>query len=103
MEWLWLIVLCLYQDKSAIVIVPLVVSLSLTFCGFRKTCHFKGGSSLCDKDQSHPLLNDNALKNQLVFTTEETWSIKPNDWLLCLPLLIGWKAASCLYNSEGNG
>lgn len=51
---------------------------------------------------SRALLNDNALKNQSVFTTEETWSIKPNDWLLCLPLLIGWKAARCLYNSEGN-
>lgn len=66
-------------------------------------CHFKGGPLFVTKARaSRVLLNDNALKNQLVFTTEETWSIKPNDWLLCLPLLIGWKAASCSYNSEGN-
>lgn len=63
----------------------------------------KGGPLFSTKTRaSRALLNDNTLRNQLVFTAEEVECIKPRDWLLlCLPLLIGWKAVSCWYNSEG--
>lgn len=63
----------------------------------------KGGLLLPTKTRaSGALLNDNALRDQLVFTAEEVECIKPMDWLLlCFPWLIGWKSVSCWYNSWG--
>lgn len=70
-----LTVISLYQAKSAIVI-------HLGLC-FPMACQFKG--TLCsDKDQSHWVLNDNAFKNQSVFTTGAVQCIKAQAWLSAL-------------------
>lgn len=91
-------VFCLYQLPSAIVKTPFLAFVSLfdMLCFFDIGLLFQSGPPLPDKDQSQqgPLLNDNTLRSQLVFTAEEEECIKASGLIVVVFSFTNWLGAS---------